>query len=492
MRSRTWALVSVLAALMLSLAFGAPALAIAPVVLASPGDSPFIGCTADHATAQIATFGSVLFPNAEIEPRSTINPTDSTNIVAEYQQDRWSDGGARGLVASVSHDSGATWGRVVVPGLTKCSGGAYDRASDPWVSFAPNGDLYAISLSFDVFDTHNAIIVSKSANGGDSWGSPIELTADNTDGLDKESITADPRDSNLVYAAWDRLITPGGSTHASDRGILHSRSYKSQTFFARSTDGGVTWGPPTQLFTDTSFSGSIGSIIRVLPDGTLLDGLQTYGNAAWKGGACGSMSVLRSSNGGVSWTSKPVIVSPLSCTYAGAHDPDTGAPVRSGGLPDIAVDGNNAYMVWEDALPAAPKTGRILFSGSVDGGRTWSAPAVISKTPAGVDAFVPTIAVNASHTLGVSYYDFRSNTPGGSADTDVWLVRCSSACSLATNWSETHAAGPFDMHQAPVAGGEFVGDYEGMTTNGDTFQPFFIQAVSAPSNPTDAFFTAIP
>ena len=47
------------------------------------------------------------------------------------------------------------------------------------------------------------------------------------------------------------------------------------------------------------------------------------------------------------------------------------------------------------------------------------------------------------------------------------------------------------MHLAPVARGEFIGDYMGMTTNGNTFQPFFIQTVSA-SNPTDAFFTQVP
>ena len=231
--------------------------------------------------------------------------------------------------AASSRASATTAGRpghrVVVPKVTKCSGGAYSRASDPWVSFAPNGDLYAISLSFGAFDPHNAILVSKSTDGGDTWGDPIEVTADDTNGLDKESITADPHDSNLVYATWDRLLTPGGSTHASDQGVIHSRSFKSQTFFARSTDGGRTWERPRQLFTDTSFSGSIGGMIRVLGDGTLLDGLQTYGSAAWKGGPCGSVSVLRSTDHGLTWSSKPSIVSPFSCTYGGAHDPDTGA-----------------------------------------------------------------------------------------------------------------------------------------------------------------------
>lgn len=396
------------------------------------------------------------------------------------------------MVVSVTHDGGASWTRAAVPGLTRCSEGNYDRASDPWVSFAPNGDLYAISPSFDVFDSHNAIIVSKSTDGGDSWGAPRELAADDTDGLDKESITANPFDANLVYAAWDRIVTPGGSVHASDRGIIHSRSFKSQTFFSRSSDGGQTWQKPIQLFTDTSFSGSIGSIVRVLANGTLLDGLQTYGKADWKGGPCGSVSILRSTGGGRTWTNKPTIVAPFSCTYVGAHDPDTGHLVRSGGLPDLAVDGNNAYMTWEDALPSAPTIGRILFSQSTDGGLTWSAPVVISKTTRGVDAFVPTIAVAANHTVGVTYYDFRNNTPGGTADTDYWLVRCAAACTDGASWSETHVAGSFDLHQAPVARGEFLGDYQGMTTNGNVFQPFFIQAVTAPSNPTDAYFATIP
>jgi hypothetical protein len=475
----------------------------APPIVASPGPSPFSPTgihpcgNADFAAEQLAQ-GSVLYPGAEIEPRST---RYGSTIVAEYQQDRWNDGGARGLVTSVSHDNGLTWKRVVVPGISACSGGEYLRASDPWVSFAPNGDLYAISLSFfgNPDPNHNAILVSKSTDLGESWGTPIAVAEDNTNGLDKESITADPFDSDYVYAAWDRIITPGGSTHASDQGIIHSRSYKSQTFFARSTDGGDSWETPQEIFVDSSFSGSIGSIVRVLGDGhTLLDGLITYGSAGWKGGPCASESVLRSPDRGVTWTKKPIIVSPLSCTYGGAHNPDSGALIRSGGLPDLAVAGNNAYMVWEDALPSAPTIGRILFSQSTNGGLTWSPPIVISKTtPPGIDAMLPTIAVNSTGVVGVSYYDFRLNTStDGIAATDVWLTRCSSSCAIAGNWSADTRVTPasFDMSKAPEARGQFIGDYMGMTTSGTAFEPFFIQSGPPPTvdGPTDAFFASVP
>jgi hypothetical protein len=492
---------SILGALVVGALVLVAAAGAAPPIVASPGPSPFSPtgmqpCGNDDFAIQQAEQGSILYPDSEIEPRST---RYGSTIVGEYQQDRWSDGGARGLATSVSHDNGLTWKRVVVPGISACSGGEYLRASDPWVSFAPNGDLYAISLSFvgNPDPNHNAILVSKSTDLGESWGAPIAVAEDNTNGLDKESITADPFDSDYVYAVWDRIITPGGSTHASDQGIINSRSYKAQTFFTRSTDGGASWETPQEIFVDSSFSGSIGSIVRVLGDQhTLLDGLLTYGSAAWKGGPCGSISVLRSPDRGVTWTKKPIIVSPLSCTYVGAHNPDSGDLIRSGALPDIAVDGNNAYMVWEDALASAPTRGRILFSQSTDGGLTWSPAIVISHTPSTVDAFVPTIEVNSAGTVGVSYFDFRNNVPGGIASTDLWLTTCSASCASMSGWSSETRVTPssFDMSKAPVARGQFIGDYMGMTTNGTAFEPFFIQSGPPPTvdGPTDAFFASVP
>jgi hypothetical protein len=464
------------------------------MTLASPGPTPFAACTADHPEAQQQA-GSTLYPGSEIEPRSA---RFGHNVVAEYQQDRWDDGGARGLVVSVSHDDGGTWHRVTVPGLTYCSGGQYLRASDPWISFGPDGTLYAISLSFwTLTDSYfpNAILVSTSTDFGDTWSVPAVVTADNTGGLDKESITADPNDARYVYAAWDRIVSPGGSTHASVNSVFQAKAYKSQTFIARSTDGGAHWQTPQPVFVDASFSGSIGSIVRPLGDGhTVLDALVTYGNATWKGGSCASISVLRSGDRGATWTPKPTIVAPLTCTYGGARNPDTGAFVRSGGLVDAVVDGTTAYIVWEDGSATEPTTGHIFFSQSSDGGVTWSTPTIISKSPAEVDAFIPTVVVNQDHTVGVSYYDFRNNTPGGIASTDLWLVRCPNSCTSAASWSEARVTpDSFDLSAAPVASGEFLGDYMGMTAQGSAFEPFFIQSGTPPvaDGPTDAFFAAV-
>src|SRR6266542_5344217 len=137
---------------------------------ASSGD-PFAGCNAD--AGQFA--GATAFAGTEVEPWVDVNPTDPTNIVATWQQDRWSDGGSRGLVAGVSFNAGHSWTQVVIPKLSACSGSpTWIRASDPWLSFAPNGALYHISLSTTGGITNrfpdSAILVSKSTNGGLTWG----------------------------------------------------------------------------------------------------------------------------------------------------------------------------------------------------------------------------------------------------------------------------------------------------------------------------------
>ena len=112
------------------------------------GNSPFASC-------DISGFlfpGEINYVNTELEPWVAVNPTDSSNIIGVYQQDRYTFGGARGLAAAVSHDDGATWSSTyphfsLCAGGTAANGGDYQRASDPWVSFAPNGDAYFISLS---------------------------------------------------------------------------------------------------------------------------------------------------------------------------------------------------------------------------------------------------------------------------------------------------------------------------------------------------------
>jgi hypothetical protein len=163
-------------------------------------------------------------PDSEVEPIVAVNPLNSLNIVGGWQQDRWSNGGSRGLVAGVSVNGGTSWTQVVIPKITLCSGGTaandgdFKRATDPWVTFSPNGHVYFFSLSLDIEAPpgfpggfgKNALFVSKSTNGGMTWGDPIKIAEDTNPRFlnDKNTITADPANSNFVYAVWDRLKVP--------------------------------------------------------------------------------------------------------------------------------------------------------------------------------------------------------------------------------------------------------------------------------------------
>src|SRR5262245_33805393 len=124
------ALLAAVAACAVSTGVTAGTFAVAPLTVVS-GPSPFAACTDGVAP------GSVLYPNAEEEPWVDVNPTNPNNLIAVWQQDRWSDGGARGLVTAVTHDGGVSWARTF-PHFSTCAGGTaqnggdFNRASDPW------------------------------------------------------------------------------------------------------------------------------------------------------------------------------------------------------------------------------------------------------------------------------------------------------------------------------------------------------------------------
>src|SRR5919204_76102 len=227
------------------------------------GDSPYASC-------DISGFlipGETNYLNSELEPWVAVNPTNSSNIIGVYQQDRYRFGGARGLAAAVTHDGGATWSSTyphfsICAGGTAANGGDFQRASDPWVTFAPNGDAYFISLSLTFVGptstTGTGVLVSKSTDGGDHWSDPVTLVRDVGDAdvapfffNDKESITADPFNSNYVYAVWDRLRKPG---EAESVNAENSFAFRGDTLFSRTTDAGRTCGPVAACRTSRSTS----------------------------------------------------------------------------------------------------------------------------------------------------------------------------------------------------------------------------------------------
>src|SRR2546428_2102800 len=356
------------------------------------------------------------------------------------------------------------------------------------------------SVGFELSRT--GILVSRSTTKGDSWSAPVPLIADTYLGAfnDKESVTADPYAANNVYAAWDRFISPP-SGMAADQGVFRSRVFRQQTWFSRTTDAGATWDPARAICPPGNDGGTVGNIINVLPSGTLVNGFlgftvkpmpQTFTTKS------ANVALIRSADKGANWSKTATVVAPLDVNFLGPYDPDNGNPIRSGGLPDFAVDPNsgNLYAVWEDDTQVSG-IDAIQFSQSSDGGLSWSAPVKINQTPTSIElpdqqAFTPTVKVASDGTVGVTYYDLRQNTAAAGLTADYWFVHCHGTCTTPSNWVESHVAGPFDEEQAAFAGGYFLGDYAGLVTNGTVFEALFGQAVSqAARNPSDVYFATL-
>jgi hypothetical protein len=474
------------------------------------GDSPFASCDISGYLLP----GERNWVNSELEPWVAVNPTNSQNVIGVYQQDRYTFGGARGIAAAVSHDGGQTWSSSYPPfsdcaGGTAANGGDYQRASDPWVTFSPNGIAYFISLSIsfvgDASQTGSAVLVSKSTNGGDTWGDPVTLVRDIGDAdvapfyfNDKESITADPSDSNYVYAVWDRARKPGEAESANAENAF---SFRGDTLFSRTTDGGQTWQPARTIYAMSKLTGTIGNEIVVLPNGTLVD-IFDFLQGSGSNTPGYDTKVMRSTDHGATW-SKPIEVGPVRSVSV--TDPDTGRGVRTGCfLPLIAVDRNpgspgygNLYAVWCDSFGSTKRNGKvhttIVFTQSNDGGLTWSPLARIDKS-GDAQAFVPSIAVASDGTVGVTYYDFRNNTPAPGVPTDQWFVHChpssTTDCTNPASWAENHVYGPFDIENAATSGTRyFLGDYDGLTSVGTNFASLF----SAPTatDPDNTYLATI-
>jgi hypothetical protein len=410
-----------------------------------------------------------VYANAEVEPFIAVNPSNPNNFIAVWQQNRWSTGGADGPGTAYSLDGGGTWTPSMAP-MSRCSGGtvaegtAFARASDPWVTFSPDGTAYqsALGVSYPT-DEANAVLVSRSADGGRTWNRAVAVRRDSRENLnDKESITADPFDARYVYVTWNRITDLSGPT-----------------WFARTVDGGVSWEAARQIYDPGTDSSAANNTLVVLPDGTLVIFFTEFADADPENAR---QRIIRSTDKGATW-SVPITIADLQTV--GTVDPETNMPIRDSCCGGIAAGANGVLAVtWQDSRFTGGAYDAIAFSQSIDGGFTWSAPIRINGEPA-VRALIPSIAIRADGTLGVTYYDFRSNTPDPETLlADYWLA----ASNDGVTWSERRIAGPFDYAKAAIAnGGYFLGDYMGVATVATSFITVFGQTTTDPDNRSDIF-----
>ena len=431
------------------------------------------------------------FNNAEVEPQVAVS---GSNAIATFHQDRKSNGGAHGIGVGFSTNGGASWTSTTIS-LNACGPGAVDpslanmfRASDPWVSFGPDGTAYFSALSFNISvpNNANAVVAARSTDGGATWDhvqpipGAIFQTADQS--TDKNSTTADPVHAGTAYTVWDTLIEPTDNPDDNP----HAAAYSGPAYFSKTTDFGAHWSQATVMVDTKNRSQTIGNIIVVDPNnGTLYDffALLISPNTPFQGTRSNTqLAFVKSTDGGATWT-QPQIIAPFNSL--GVRDPNTGEPARVGdGLEEVAIDPSSGklYVVWEASSnyqkqlkqSSGAWDDEILLTTSSNGGATWTAPSVVHKLASGMPTFTPTVAVNGGK-VAVTYYDNSNMT---AADIAHWPTDYFGQVSIdggATWGAPQHLAGSFDLRTAPIARGFFLGDYEGLQPSGSGFLAVFVK-----------------
>jgi hypothetical protein len=437
--------------------------------------SPFSpGCDGAPVTATV-------YPSAEVEPQIAVDPQNAAHLIGVWQQDRWSDGGARGNLTGYSFDGGLSWS-LTQAAFSRCTGGNPDnggdfpRASDPWITIGPDAVAYQIAIAFngDSFapGSSSAVLASRSMDGGRTWSNPSTLIVDGAASFnDKESITADPFAPGIAYATWDRLQQNGNGP----------------SYFTRTTNGGATWEVARPIYDpggrNQTLNNQIVAARSIGGEVALLDFFSEF-DVGQNNLVTKHLAFVRSPDRGTTW-SAPVVISDVRAV--GTYDPQNFTRLlRDGANLGAFASGPDGMLVavWQDSRFSGGVRDGIAFSRSDDGGATWSAPVEINGVPA-AQALLPAVTVRPDGTIGVLYYDMRNDTADpATLLVDAWLATSPDGAT----WSERHVSGPFDFNFAPVAeGGLFIGDYQGLGSAGNEFAALLARTNSAANDRTDIF-----
>ncbi len=431
--------------------------------------SPFTGGPCTNS-------GTGFDPGFSQETSVAVNPRNPQSVLAAWIQ----DGRATDLVMA-SRDGGRTFSRILVPGLSYCTGGALKVASDPGVYFSADGRIAyfsAIVVNFnsptDAESASTSMLVSRSVDGGFSWSVPTVVQPDTGDFWDLPNLTPDPRQPNKAYFYY---------VHRSGSDFFTGYSLLSTT-----TDGGRSWSKPRVLYDPNlpeswPARGKIlvnrdGSLLNVFalvssdtnPDPNAIRALPTQ------------MLALRSVDGGRTW-SQPIKIG--TTDGRDIHDPVTGQGMNIYNTfpADTVAPNGDVYVTWSQT---GATSSRIVVARSQDGGRTWSSHYL------GVSgqSSLPSIEVAGDGTAVVTYYKSSAASSNGLWPTQVILA---SSRNQGRTWSRQPIVGQFNLlstgsNARPCC---FVGDYEGMARmqNG-------VVATSAVGKPlakykVDVFFSRI-
>ncbi len=380
-----------------------PPRALSPLWQAPPGRQPL----------------SPWSPNLNLIPQPENASQNETSVaqsgfrlVAAWNDYRGDSGVTVGV--AFSRTAGTSWS----PNQFPLENSPFPEEGDPVVAFAGGDTVYLVGIAFDRDEGVGDIVMSRSLDGGQTWGPVENLTQTPYDFDDKCWITAYHDTLLVVYASF-------GSSWG-----IH---------LLVSTDAGETWQGPYLV----NWSGN-GAIPRMDAQGRLyvLWGLDSPSSGAYTDGIWLKVSEdLGQSFGPLKWVANLT--------------PDTLLPWRAPALPAFQVDRDSGYL-YVAYTHLEGDSSRVYFKRSLDGGESFEARVAVAPNEPGHQIF-PALAIDAEHRVHLFYLRVRPQGP-------EWLVSAWHVVSedYGLTWSTPTLVS--DTEATP-AWDAFIGDYMEATAN---------------------------
>ncbi|HYX26848.1 MAG TPA: sialidase family protein [Thermoanaerobaculia bacterium] len=357
-------------------------------------------------------------------------------------------GGSGAQAQYWSMDGGATWGRTTLP---LAPGDAFQ--TDPTVDWTSDGTAWATTIGVGPRGLNTRIRAYRSTDGGATWTLDGTVSGDQRS-ADKQQVWVDHGDASpyrdTLYAIWH------------DAGPVYVNR--------RRPGGG--WEKPVLVSGKQTGTG-IGGDVKTNAAGIVF--------ALWPNTVSHKVQMVRSTNGGATWSAPAVVAATLDSF-------DIGIPAQSRRRALVYLSAGAfrrgasdlVYAAWTDlnasdcligraSTPATACRTRVWLARSTDGGRTWEPARKVDDPPTVDDQFNQALAVDeATGALGLVYYSTAGDP--GRHRVQLWYQASQDD---GVTWSQplqvTTAA---SNEAAPGAeyGNQF-GDYNGLTGWAGTFFP---------------------
>jgi len=331
---------------------------------------------------------------------------------------------------------------------------AFDRGTDPSVTFDKNGNAYYTCLAFNLFPkslgSAGAVFVSRSTDGGMTWGTPVAVF----------NGEAGPGRSVSRFEDHQFLTTNPANGHLYLTETMFTAAGKPVILFSRSTDGGQTWLSPVSIsdragnvtFQDSfAASGKDPSTVYVT-----FGAFANHNLSNWN-----RIYIAKSADGGLTFSQPQLLteITPLP-------DPLPNAPWRSDNNLWVAVDRstNQIYVNYADynAGDADVKVIRVH-----DDGGSFSVQRVtrVNNDSTASDQFFPFVTVAPNGRVDVCYQD-RSYAPGNA----LLFTTCGASTDAGVSFTNQQVTTtPFD-----ASNNNFIGDYNWQVSTANTVIPIFV------------------